>query len=113
MESAPVDRAAAAAITRVIRAIPKGRVATSGQVAELAGLPRRHRLVARVLRYTDPKRPLPWQRVVGKRSARLAQISIPDAEGAREQRRRLEAEGVRFTASGGIRLLEHGWLPAD
>jgi 6-O-methylguanine DNA methyltransferase, DNA binding domain len=45
---------AAAAICSVIRRIPKGWVATYGQVAAMAGLPRRARLVGHVLRHLDP-----------------------------------------------------------
>src|SRR4051812_24454458 len=49
---------------RVIRSIPKGRVATYGQVAAAAGYPLYHRAVARLLR-TTPIPNLPWQRVLG------------------------------------------------
>ena len=52
------------AFRRVIRSIPKGKVATYGQVAAAAGYPLYHRAVARLLRY-DPPNTLPWQRVLG------------------------------------------------
>ena len=52
------------AIRRVIRSIPPGCVASYGEVAERAGLPRRARLVARVLREAPPSAGLPWYRVL-------------------------------------------------
>ena len=97
------------AIYAVVRAIPRGRVATYGQIGELAGIPAGHRVVARAMR-SCPGR-LPWQRVVGKKDARRAQINLQDAEHAAEQRRRLESEGVAFDAGGYIALRRFGWLP--
>jgi alkylated DNA nucleotide flippase Atl1 len=55
---------AAAAICAVIHRIPKGWVATYGQVAAMAGLPKRARLVGRVLQHLDPATDIPWHRVV-------------------------------------------------
>ena len=98
-------------ICAVVRAIARGRVATYGQVAELAGIPRGHRVAARALRTCPPG--LPWYRVLAKKDARRAMISITDAEHATEQRRRLIAEGVRFDAQGFIPLRDFGWLPSD
>lgn len=100
-----------AVIYAVVRAIPRGRVATYGQVAALAELPRGHRRVARAMK-TCPAG-LPWQRVVGKKDARRAQIAIADPEHAALQRRLLEAEKVRFDLAGGIALDRFGWLPSD
>ena len=84
------DEPLAAAIRRVIRRIPRGRVATYGQVAEAAGYPRYHRQVAQVLRSSSGAG-LPWHRVLGAGG----QIKLPRAA-ALEQRTRLELEGVRF-----------------
>jgi hypothetical protein len=53
---------------------------------------------------------LPWQRVVGKKDARRAQINIGDPEHAAVQRGLLEAEGVVFDANGFIPLRRFGWL---
>jgi len=103
--------AVTAAIYAVVRAIPRGCVATYGQVAELAGLPSGHRRVARAMK-TCPSG-LPWQRVVGRKDARRAQIAIQDPEHAALQRKLLEAEKVAFDASGFIVLRRHGWLPID
>jgi len=100
------------AIYAVIRRIPRGAVATYGQVAELAGLPHGARVVGYALRISTPAMGLPWQRVVGKRSRGTAAVSILDPIGGAVQRGLLEKEGVRFSTSGGISLADHGWLPA-
>jgi methylated-DNA-protein-cysteine methyltransferase related protein len=96
-------------IYEVVRAIPRGKVATYGQIAELAGLARGHRIVARAMRSCPAG--LPWQRVVGKKDARRAQVAIGDPEHARLQRKLLEREGVTFDAGGFIVLRKSGWLP--
>ena len=84
------DEARDTAFRTVILSIPKGKVATYGQVAAAAGYPLYHRAVARLLRTSPPGR-LPWQRVVGAGG----QIKIP-LEGRAEQRLLLEMEGVAF-----------------
>jgi methylated-DNA-protein-cysteine methyltransferase-like protein len=96
-------------IYTVVRAIPRGKVASYGQVAELAGIRAGHRVVARAMRSCPDK--LPWQRVVGKKDSRRAQINVQDAEHAALQRRLLEAEGVVFDDAGFIVLQQFGWLP--
>ena len=79
-----------AAFRRAIRQIPRGKVATYGQVAAAAGYPLYHRQVAQLLR-ASPVGSLPWQRVLGSGGA----IRL-HGEAALEQRLRLEMEGVRF-----------------
>ena len=71
-----------------IRKIPKGKVATYGQVAAAAGFPGAARQVVRALRSFHG---LPWHRVLGAGGA----IRVP-GEDALEQRLRLEMEGVTF-----------------
>jgi methylated-DNA-protein-cysteine methyltransferase-like protein len=97
------------AIYAVVRAIPRGKVATYGQVAQLAGIPAGHRVVARAMRACPAK--LPWQRVIGKKDARRGQINVLDPEHAALQRKLLEKEGVVFDANGFILLGRSGWLP--
>lgn len=79
-----------AAFRRVILSIPKGRVATYGQVAAAAGYPRYHRAVARFL-HSEPTNRVPWQRVVGAGGEIKLRF-----EAAAEQRLRLSMEGVTF-----------------
>jgi methylated-DNA-protein-cysteine methyltransferase-like protein len=91
-----------AAFRKVIASIPKGKVATYGQVAAAAGYPRYHRAVAHLLRTAPPDR-LPWQRVVGAGG----EIKLPLEAGA-EQRLRLRMEGVTFRARRvNLRLHQH------
>lgn len=75
---------------KVIRSIPKGKVATYGQVAAAAGYPLYHRAVARLLRAELPEH-LPWQRVVGSGGEIKLRLAA-----AAEQRLRLTMEGVTF-----------------
>ena len=98
-------------IYAVVRSIPRGKVATYGEVAGLAGTPTGHRQVARAMR-SCPER-LPWQRVVGKRDARRAMVNIEDPDHASLQRGLLESEGVVFDASACISLQRFGWLWAS
>jgi methylated-DNA-protein-cysteine methyltransferase related protein len=100
---------AAREIYAVVRAIPRGKVATYGQIGELIGIPAGHRVVARAMR-SCPDR-LPWHRVVGKKDARRARISVQDPEHAALQRELLAREGVGFDAAGYIPLKTAGWLP--
>jgi methylated-DNA-protein-cysteine methyltransferase-like protein len=93
-----------AAILRALTAIPRGRVASYGEIAARAGLPRRARLVGRVLgTYAELK--LPWQRVL-RSDGRIA--FPPGSRGYREQRARLIDEGVSVT-NGRVDLKQFGW----
>jgi len=79
-------------VYKLVRKIPKGKVATYGQIAETLGKPQWARQVGWALHVNkDPK--TPCHRVVD-RNGRLAPNFAFD--GAVEQRRRLEAENVRF-----------------
>jgi len=91
-----------ARIRRVIARIPKGRVATYGQIAAAAGFPGAPRLTVRALWSAEG---LPWHRVV----AAGGRIALGGEEG-REQRLRLEIEGVTFQA-GRVRMTRHAWVP--
>ena len=86
----------------MIRSIPKGKVATYGQVAAAAGYPLHHRAVARLLR-NEPPDQLPWQRVVGAGGEIKLRL-----EGAAEQRLRLQIEGVTFRGKR-VDLAAHGY----
>ena len=94
-------------ILKVVRAIPEGRVATYGQVASLAGIPRNARQVGTVLRDLPEDSNVPWHRVVnaaGRISSR-SQHSV--FEGL--QRHLLEEEGVTFEDVEQIDLAEYRW----
>ena len=78
------------AFAETIRSIPRGKVASYGQVAAAAGYPRYHRAVARFLKTAIPGE-LPWQRVLGAGG----EIKLP-GRAAAEQKLRLKMEGVTF-----------------
>jgi methylated-DNA-protein-cysteine methyltransferase-like protein len=97
---------------RVVRRIPRGRVATYGQVALVAGRPRSARHVGYALAaLRGTANDVPWQRVLGARGPGHAAVSIRDAVGAAAQRALLEAEGIDFDARGRISLARFGWRP--
>ena len=93
----------------VVRRVPRGRVVTYGQVAELAGHPGAARAVGAAMR-ASTGRGLPWQRVVGKHARNLGRVAILDPVGGAVQRGLLEREGVTFTAAGYIRLDRFAWV---
>jgi len=94
-------------VLSVIRRIPRGRVATYGQVAALAGRPGAARAVGRTLRETPPGARVPWHRVIGA-PGRIAPALLA-SEAGREQCRRLRAEGVAVDERGRVSLATHGW----
>ncbi len=93
-----------ARIYAVVRRIPRGRVASYGQVAALAGMPGRPRLAGYALYASGIHHALPWHRVVGA-GGRLT-IGRLDPGAALTQRIRLESEGVTFDGRGVIDDLE-------
>ena len=94
------------AVYEAAREIPKGAVATYGQLAAAAGMGGAARQVGWALNALDPGDSVPWHRVINARG----EIS---ARGEREiedlQRALLEAEGVEFDPRGRIDLDRFGW----
>src|SRR5882724_2231928 len=99
LRRAPKSERRDAAFRKAIRQIPKGKVATYGQVAAAAGYPLYHRHVAQLLQRSSGG--LPWQRVVGSGG----EIKL-QREAGLEQRTRLEMEGVRFRGKR-VDMAEH------
>jgi len=95
-------------IYAVVSAIPRGKVATYGQVAELAGLPRRARMVGYALRELPEGSGIPWHRVVNA-SGKISQRGRPASE--RDQKSLLEAEGIVFNLSNRLSLRRSRWEP--
>ena len=98
-------------VLEVVRQIPRGQVATYGQIAQIVGgcTPRMVGFcLASLGRYPEAqRREIPWQRVINAQG----RIS-PRGEGlgARLQRELLEAEGVEFSAAGRVSFRRFGWL---
>lgn len=113
LPSAREDRAAALArkhpscrkIYQAVARIPRGRVASYGQVAAAAGFARGARLAGWSLHHTPPELKIPWHRVINAQG----RISFPPrSEPYRRQREKLEAEGVVFLR-GRVNLARYGW----
>lgn len=96
-------------IYSVVSCIPKGSVATYGQIARLAGVPRQARLVGYALNAVSDHAPIPWHRVVNVRGEISPRSGGSSA--AELQRLRLEAEGVYFDERGRIPLARFQWRP--
>lgn len=98
-------------IYAVVAQVPKGRVATYGQIAELAGLPRRARLVGYALSALAAGNRLPWHRIVNAKGQISARGDGGIDSAAQVQRKRLEREGIHFDANGTISLAQYRWHP--
>ncbi len=101
----PDEATARERICLVVDMIPPGKVATYGQIATLAGLPRRARLVGRVLATLPRDSRLPWFRVINA----AGRITFPqDSASFERQKRSLQADGV--TVNGGrVDLARFRW----
>lgn len=97
-------------IYQVVRQIPKGKVATYGQVAELANLQGQARLVGYALyRVELPSSDVPWHRVINAKG----EVSYSTRRQGMDflQRSLLEAEAIPFSAQGKVNLREYRWHP--
>jgi methylated-DNA-protein-cysteine methyltransferase-like protein len=94
-------------IYNVVRKIPQGQVATYGQVADLANLPGRARLVGYALFRVAPDSDIPWHRVINSKG----EISESPIRYGSDQLQRvlLEDEGVQFNANGKVSLQQYRW----
>lgn len=94
-------------IRETIRDIPRGCVASYGQIAEIAGIPRGARQVGYALRHSPQGMALPWHRVI-RSSGRSA--FDPNSRAFRLQRDRLAEEGV-VMLDGKVDMLRYRWQP--
>jgi methylated-DNA-protein-cysteine methyltransferase-like protein len=96
------------AILAVVQSIPAGKVATYGQIATLADLPGRARLVGTALKKLPQDSGVPWHRVVNAKG----EISFRgNGDSVTEQEILLGDEGVAIDTRGRIRLSEYRWNP--
>lgn len=89
----------------IIRRIPRGKVATYGSVAAMAGNSRAARQVVRVLHIYSKKEGLPWYRVIN----REGKISLKKGEGYEKQKSLLEGEGIQFDLRDRVDLKRYLW----
>jgi methylated-DNA-protein-cysteine methyltransferase related protein len=95
-------------IYRVVSRIPRGRVATYGQVASLAGFPGHARQVGYALHALPAEVGIPWQRVINAKG----EVSFRSgSDNHRLQRMLLAEEGIRFGRAGQIDLQRYRWRP--
>ena len=97
-----------AAFYDVVRRIPAGTVATYGQVARLAGMPRCARIVGYAM-VSCSDITVPCHRVVDRFGSTKAAF---DAFAPGTQRALLESEGVAFRMDGNVDLTASQWVPS-
>lgn len=93
-------------IYKVIEKIPKGKVATYGQIAGLAGLSGHARQVGYALHALPNSRHVPWHRVINAKGE-ISKRAEPFFEGL--QRHLLEEEGITFNSKDRVSLKDFGW----
>jgi len=93
-------------IYKIVKRIPRGRVATYGQIATLAGLDRHARQVGYALHSLPDRSDVPWHRVINAKG----EVSPRSTSDSHElQRMLLEEEGVEFSLDGRVDLKEFRW----
>lgn len=95
----------------IIRRVPCGRVATYGQIAKLAGLPKHSRHVGVALRNLPKGSRIPWHRIVNGRGEIANRLAKPARDCETEQYGRLLDEGIEFDVKNRIPLKQFQWKP--
>lgn len=91
-------------VIEIILEIPVGKVATYGQIAQLAGNSKAARQISRILHSSSAKYDLPWHRVINSQG----RISMRNGEGFEMQKAMLESEGIEVN-NDRISLKKHQW----
>ncbi len=96
-------------IYAIVRQIPSGKVATYGQIAELANLAGKARVVGYALYRIDTQSDIPWHRVINAKG----EISHSSLRNGSDylQRSLLEQEGIQLNSEGQINLRQYLWQP--
>ena len=95
-------------VYRIVRSIPRGRVMTYGQLAEILGDGYTPRTVGFVMHGSDDK--TPWHRVINAQGAcSTGRIALPSDK----QQRMLASEGVEFNERGRCDLQSYLWIPRE
>lgn len=96
-------------VYEIVRRIPRGRVMTYGQIAELLGEGYTARTIGYAMHAADEER-VPWQRVINSQGAcSTGRVILPPDK----QQRMLEAEGIEFNARGRCDLGRYRWTPDE
>ena len=94
-------------VYEIVRQIPKGRVMTYGQIAEILGEGYTARTVGYVMHGADSEN-VPWQRVINAQGkCSTGKMTLP----VNLQQSILESEGIKFNASGKCDLNAYFWVP--
>ena len=107
MKELPNANAFTATVRAVVASIPKGKVATYGQVATLAGSPGAARAVGSIMRTNKDTTAVPCHRVVGSSGALTGYAY---GSGISTKKKKLTAEGVTFSGDR-VNLTVSGWRP--
>ena len=102
----PITPAFEQTVHKIVATIPRGKVATYGQIAEMAGAPGAAREVGHVMARVAAGLDLPCHRVVNKTGTLAPGFALGGQE---RQRDMLETEGVTFLADGRIDMARHQW----
>ncbi|GHE84978.1 MGMT family protein [Thalassotalea profundi] len=98
-------------IWQTVQLIPKGKVASYGQIADLAGLPNRARLVGKALGFVPDNgwnnKAVPWYRVINSQG----KISLPIGSDAFERQKSLLQDEQVVVIGARIKLAEFQWQP--
>lgn len=105
MQATPSDKVQR--IWKTVKTVPAGKVASYGQIADLAGLPGRARLVGKSLGLAPIKMNLPWYRIL-RSSGQLA--FEKGSSQAEKQKGLLQEEGV-VVFNNRVKLKDFGWQP--
>ena len=95
-------------VKEIIKRVPRGKVATYGQVATLAGNHRAARQVAWILHSSSQSDDLPWHRIVN----RSGRISLKQNRGYEIQKSLLKIEGIEFDENDSIDFKRYLWCPS-
>ena len=98
-------------IYATVKKIPRGKVATYGQIAALAGMPRHARQAGHALSALPRSMKIPWHRVINSQGRISLRLRHWDSGSDELQRILLEAEGVIFDSTGKVNLKKFQWQP--
>jgi len=102
-----IDKKYRERVYQLVRKIPRGRVMTYGQIAEILGEGYTPRTVGFVMHGSDDQ--TPWHRVINAQGAcSTGRIALPQDK----QQRMLENEGIKFNQRGHCDLQTYLWIPA-